>query len=428
MAKKITRKKATAKKSTTKKAPTKKVAAKKAASKKVAVKKAAAKKTAAKKAASKKVAVKKAAAKKSAAKKAASKKVAVKKTAAKKTTAKNAASKKVAVKKAAAKKSAAKKAPTKKATAKKSTAKKAPSKKVAAKKSATKKATSKKVAVKKVAAKKSAVKKASTKKVATKKATQVKTNTGSNKLALKKTSVARNNKSTDKIAAIGFTLDEVEAVVAARKTEKPEKVKAKQPVKPKVAVKKITPIQEKPIKKRVHAAASLADILGFNPSEKKKTVSKEANSIPRKWKKYYKLLVELRKHIQDELDLHTADTLMHSSREDAGDLSNYSNHQADAGTDNFDRDFALSVVSSEQDALYEIEDAIRRMQDGSYGVCEQTGDPIKAERLEAVPFARFSLQGQKEFEKNNRRKNDRVVSEIFADSGDAPKIVSDDDE
>jgi RNA polymerase-binding transcription factor DksA len=379
-------------------------------------------KTAAKKSATKKTAAKKVSAKK-AAKKAPAKKVAAKKVAAKKAPAKKAA------KKTPAKKVAAKKTPTKKVAAKKAPAKKASIKKVATKKVAAKKTALKKVAAKKAPTKKALVKKVATKKVpAPKKRPQAKAVKAPNKIALKKASVARNDNGKSKSAAIGFTLDEVEAVVAARKTERPEKAKAKQPVKPKVPVKKTIPIDDKPVKKRVHAAASLADILGFNPSEKKKTVSKEANSIPRKWKKYYKLLVELRKHLQDELDLHTADTLMHSSREDSGDLSNYSNHQADAGTDNFDRDFALSVVSSEQDALYEIEDAIRRMQDSTYGVCEQTGDPIKTERLEAVPFARFSLEGQKEYEKNNRRKNERVVSEIFADSGDAPKIISDDDE
>ena len=236
----------------------------------------------------------------------------------------------------------------------------------------------------------------------------------------------------DKGAPTSFSLDEVEAVIAARKTQEPEiaKPKAKKTApktKKVVAKKKAVDLDAIPVKKQVHKAASLTDILGFNPTQKKKTVSEEAASIPRKWKKFYKLLVELREHLQDELDLHTSDTLMHSAREDAGDLSNYGNHQADAGTDTFDRDFALSLVSNEQDALYEIEQAIQRMLDGTYGACEQTGEPIKKERLEAVPFARFSLEGQKEFEKNNRRKSDRVVEELFSDSSDAPKIITDDE-
>jgi RNA polymerase-binding transcription factor DksA len=380
-------------------------------------------------------------------------KKATKKTAAKKSPPKKAPVKK-AVKKVTQKKSAkkvvkkpaprkvTKKAPKKKATqpAAKKTAKKVVKKtsskttsmttKKAAKK-VTRKST-KKVAVKKVA-RKTVAKKAVKKQVVKKLARKVAGSTNK-KIALKKASVERSDAdgSVAKGLPTSFSLDEVEAVIAARKSREPEKTQPKLKKKAvkvakKVAKKKAVDLDKIPVKKRVHAPASLTDILGFNPSEKKKTVSEEAAAIPRKWKKYYKLLLELRRHLQEELDLHTSDTLMHSAREDAGDLSNYGNHQADAGTDSFDRDFALSLVSNEQDALYEIEEAIRRMIDGVYGVCEQTGEPIKKERLEAVPFARFSLEGQKEYEKNNRRKTDRVVEEIFSDNSDAPKIVTDDD-
>ena len=358
----------------------------------------------------------------------------------KKTTVKKVTKKKATTKKPA-KKVAPKKAVTKKVAKKvavKKAAKKAPKK--AAPKKAVKKVTTKKT-VKKVAKKaavKKAVKKSSTKKTAPKKVVRkvVKKASGDagKKLALKKASVERSD--ADNAAAKGalasFSLDEVEAVIAARKSQEPEEAKPKAKKKEAtaskvVAKKKVVDLDKVPIKKRVHEAASLADILGFNPSEKKKTVTEEAAAIPRKWKKYYRLLLELRQHLQDELDLHTSDTLMHSARDDAGDLSHYGNHQADAGTDSFDRDFALSLVSNEQDALYEIEEAIRRMMDGTYGACEQTGEPIKKERLEAVPFARFSLEGQREYEKNNRRKKDRVIEEIFSDNSDAPKIVTDDD-
>lgn len=357
------------------------------------------------------------------------KKVTPKKVAKKKAPTKKVAPKKVAKKKAV-KKAPAKKVAKKKTTPKKVAKKKAPVKKVATKKATPKKAAKKK-AVKKATAKK-AVKKAPAKKVVAKKTPKkvIKKPSADSKIALKKASVQRADTSR-KSGAVSFSLDEVQAVLEARKTSEPEKnTTAKKPKesKPQTVVKKKIIVDDVPSEKKVHAAASLADILGFNPAEKKKTVSEEAASIPRKWKKYYKLLLELRKHLQDELDLHTSDTLMHSNREDSGDLSNYGNHQADAGTDTFDRDFALSLVSNEQDALYEIEEAVRRMTDGTYGVCEQTGDPIKHERLEAVPFARFSLEGQKEYEKNNRRKSDRAVGELFSDNADAPKIVSDDDE
>ena len=223
-----------------------------------------------------------------------------------------------------------------------------------------------------------------------------------------------------------FSLDDVELVASKSNsaTEEATKQTAAPVSKPRV----VEVTEDAPVEKRVLGAASLADILGFNPGEKKQDATLEANSIPPKWKKYYELLLELRNHVRDELDLHTADTLKHSNSEDAGDLAHYGNHQADAGTDTFDRDFALSLVSSEQDALNEIEEAILRIKDGSYGVCEVTGEAINKERLLAVPFARFSLEGQQEYEKNARRKTRTESAGLFGDHTDAPKIASDDDE
>jgi DnaK suppressor protein len=78
----------------------------------------------------------------------------------------------------------------------------------------------------------------------------------------------------------------------------------------------------------------------------------------------------------------------------------FSLHMADAGTDEFDRDFALSMISSDQNALYEIEEALNRIRSGSYGVCELTGKPIEAERLAAIPWTRFSADAQRELEES----------------------------
>jgi DnaK suppressor protein len=76
---------------------------------------------------------------------------------------------------------------------------------------------------------------------------------------------------------------------------------------------------------------------------------------------------------------------------------------ADAGTDTFDRDFALSLVSSEQEALSEIEAAIKRIHNGTYGICEATQKPISKERLIAVPFTRYSTEAKKQVERHSHR-------------------------
>jgi RNA polymerase-binding protein DksA len=79
----------------------------------------------------------------------------------------------------------------------------------------------------------------------------------------------------------------------------------------------------------------------------------------------------------------------------------YSMHPADAATDSFDRDLVLALVSFEQEGLYEIDAALRRIDDGSYGVCELTGRPIPWKRLEAMPWTRFSVEGERRVEGNS---------------------------
>jgi RNA polymerase-binding transcription factor DksA len=118
--------------------------------------------------------------------------------------------------------------------------------------------------------------------------------------------------------------------------------------------------------------------------------------------KYRGLLLELRDHLIDRVSFLASDNLKRSHRDASGELSGYSLHMADAGTDNFDREFALSLVSSEQEALYEIEEALKRLEHGTYGLCEMCERPIRKERLEAVPFARLCVQCQSGVEKDRR--------------------------
>jgi RNA polymerase-binding transcription factor DksA len=89
-------------------------------------------------------------------------------------------------------------------------------------------------------------------------------------------------------------------------------------------------------------------------------------------------------------------------------------HQADAGSDAYDRDFALSLLSQEQDALYEIDQALKRIELGTYGVCEMSGKPILHARLEAIPFARFTVECQSQLEKQNKASRVRQsVTSLF---------------
>ncbi|MDD5557674.1 MAG: TraR/DksA C4-type zinc finger protein [bacterium] len=78
--------------------------------------------------------------------------------------------------------------------------------------------------------------------------------------------------------------------------------------------------------------------------------------------------------------------LRSSQREATGDLSGYSLHMADIGTDTYDREFGLAVASTEQDTLYRIDEALKRIEERTYGICEGCEKPIKAARLKAVPW------------------------------------------
>ena len=90
------------------------------------------------------------------------------------------------------------------------------------------------------------------------------------------------------------------------------------------------------------------------------------------------------------------------SRAEGSEASAFGMHQADAGSDAYDRDFALSLLSQEQDSLYEIDEALKRIEIGTYGICEMSGKSIPHARLEALPFTRYTVECQAELEKRNR--------------------------
>ena len=220
---------------------------------------------------------------------------------------------------------------------------------------------------------------------------------------------------------IAFSLDEIREIA---KTSTKQEIELKATT-AKVAAKTTKQIDAAKLEKNSQPhhikAASLADILGFNPKKKQVAVD-ETDSIPEKFRRYYKLLIELRNHLTGQIDTHSEETLKRSSKDDAGDLSSYGQHMADAGTDTFDRDFALSLVSSEQEALSEVEAAIQRIKDGSYGICENTQKPIAKERLVAVPFTRYSAEAQKDIEKNRMRS--RTQAGLFGELGEEGGTLS----
>lgn len=300
-------------------------------------------------------------------------------------------------KKAVAKKAVGKKAPAKKAVAKKA----APAKKAAAPKAPAKKAPAKKSPAKKSPAKKTAVKKAPTKKTVVKKTT-VKKEAATDATAEKKTPVkkAPAKKATAKKAASKKNLD---ANAPANQTPLRKRISTKKrPVMPHLAQRNAPlPAAPKGGKPQKLSAAFL--------------------------KQQRQKLLDLRDSLVDQMNGVARDTL--GRGEDNSDSSAFGMHQADAGSDSYDRDFALNILSQEQDAINEIEEALLRLDAGTYGICEGSDEPIPIARLEAMPFARCTVEFQEKLDEEQAQGAHRApVTSLFGlDEKEVSKPSSEDE-
>ena len=170
---------------------------------------------------------------------------------------------------------------------------------------------------------------------------------------------------------------------------------------------------------RARTAASATSILGRPVAEKSSKKNGEVKIKPQ-WQKFYNRLLELREQLLRQMN--------GLAKESAQEMAGYSLHMADSGTDNFDRDFALSLLSSDQDAIYEIEEALKRIEKNTYGICELTGKTIPKARLEAIPWTRFTVQAQAQLEREGVLRQRRLGQLGTVDSVGVTESESDDDE
>ncbi|PYI45041.1 MAG: molecular chaperone DnaK [Verrucomicrobia bacterium] len=188
---------------------------------------------------------------------------------------------------------------------------------------------------------------------------------------------------------------------AARKPQPARKVHAKKARVVKAARRPKT--ARRSPKSRRQTTESPAVLLGLNHREKR------LDPFIRKQKEK---LLQLRDAMVDSMAGVAQGTLR--SRAEGSEASAFGMHQADAGSDAYDRDFALSLLSQEQDALYEIDEALKRIELGTYGKCEMSGKPIPHARLEAIPFARFTVECQSQLEKQSKASRVRQsVTSLF---------------
>jgi len=147
-----------------------------------------------------------------------------------------------------------------------------------------------------------------------------------------------------------------------------------------------------------NAVATSSSILGRPVA--RANAGPDLKKVKPEWQRFCLHLLELREQLVKQMSGLSADS--------AQEMAGYSLHMADSGTDNFDRDFALSLLSSDQDAVFEIEEALKRIERKTFGVCELTGKPIPRARLEAIPWTRFTVEAQAQLEREGALKSRRL--------------------
>lgn len=183
--------------------------------------------------------------------------------------------------------------------------------------------------------------------------------------------------------------------MAAKKTTK--KSAAKKTVTKKTAAK--AGVGKKTVAKNV-----ASKVAAVPPAEAKKTgrIMKPLTGEIGKNKHFTKTQLRVLRDRLLQLRERVSGEILSISQESLGSVEQ-DHSLSDQGTDTFDREFALNQLSNEQDVLFEIDEAIRRIENGTYGVCEMSGEVINIERLEALPYVRYTTTAQQELEKGQKK-------------------------
>jgi DnaK suppressor protein len=225
-----------------------------------------------------------------------------------------------------------------------------------------------------------------------------------------------------------FTVEDAREELARIRMIKVAKAQEQAVLQPKPSATTAAVSSEPAPKARVVAAASLMDILGFDPTASSGNKEEhDREKVPSKWLEFYDSLLELRRHFKEELEIHTKDSLALDGSDDSSRYSGYGSEQTDSDSGQFDREIAINMLAHEQDALFEIEEALRRIMSDRYGVCEITGKSIPKPRLRAVPFTRYSIEGQMQLESRSRL-GSRGADTFLERDDDSPKMMASDDD
>lgn len=200
-----------------------------------------------------------------------------------------------------------------------------------------------------------------------------------------------------------FTIEDVDSFIAKRESDAEKATLSSaenSSIVQKNAVLEVAHSEQK--EKRVLKAASLSDILGFNPKATKKPkityTLDDRDSVSEEFRENFCALIKLREDLKAAIS-----SLSNIDQDDSRDIGDKTN-------DYLTKEITMGLVSNEKETLFEVEAAIDRIFDGTYGVCEITGDKILAKRLESVPYTRYSLEGQEQMEKIKQAKKTAQVN------------------
>ncbi len=115
------------------------------------------------------------------------------------------------------------------------------------------------------------------------------------------------------------------------------------------------------------------------------------------------LLILRRRELVGDVDSMENEALRKNRTAAAGDLSMMPIHMADIGTDNYEQEFTIGLIENERDILKEVDAALQRIVDGTYGICEATHKPISKARLRIKPWARYCIAYERSQEQSGRR-------------------------
>ena len=157
--------------------------------------------------------------------------------------------------------------------------------------------------------------------------------------------------------------------------------------------------EEKPTNGKSLKAAAVSTIIPPPPPPRSKPSKNQAGFSMKELEQFRDALLAKRRELVGDMRSMESEALQRSGE----NLSNLPLHMADMGTDNYEQEFTLGLMEKDRNLLREINQALSKIMDGRYGICEGTGKVIAKARLEVQPWAKYSIEHARKLENRGVR-------------------------